>query len=584
MNGADILVKSLEDLGVTKIFGYSGAAILPVFHSLGVSKIDIVVSSNEQSCAFGAAGMSRAGNKVGVAIVTSGPAITNTLTAVADSNADSIPLLVFAGQVASGKMGSDEFQHIDVSNVFAKAAKKVILVNDVSQIETIVKDAYYLARSGKPGPVVIDLPMDIQSGPGEYQELNPSIFEGKYEDERHLGEEQCKRFFDLLRSAKRPLLYIGGGLNNRRASSRIREFNKFFNIPSINSLMGKGILDESLDTSLGMLGMFGTPYANKVIQETDLFIGMGIRWDDRVSQKVGESGLNADIAYIDINPAKVQEVRASRYPKFSFIGDAATALKDLLQYARKNSIQLNIEKWQQHIVSLKSTCRLDYNRNAEQLQQAEVMELLSEMLPCDIRITTGVGNHQMLAAQYLKIKQPRSFLTSGGFGTMGFALPSAVGAYHADPETMVLAIDGDSSMRMNMGELYSIGTKKLPIKVLVMNNKSAGMVRNIQTARYEGRVVATEEPENSVSLAGIARECGFENTTMVSTKSELIDGLKSFLSSEGSSFLEILTDAKEVVFPVIAPGQGYKDMETGPYITGEEAKEFVKPEPSRPIH
>jgi acetolactate synthase-1/2/3 large subunit len=566
MNGADILVKSLEDLQVKWVSGYPGAAILPVFHSLGASSIEVMVSSNEQSCAFCAAGVSRAGDQVGVAVVTSGPAITNTLTAVADSNADSIPLLVFAGQVPSGKLGTDEFQHIDVSRVFARAAKKVILVSETCKIEEIVKDAYYFARSGKPGPVVIDLPMDAQLSPGEYAGLAPEIFRQKYEDERHLGDEQCKMFYAMLAESKRPLLYIGGGLNNQAASDRIREFNRLFNIPSINSLMGKGILDESLDTSLGMLGMYGTPYANKAIQETDLFVGMGVRWDDRVAQKVGESGLEADIAYIDINPEKVQEVRVSRRPRFSFIGDAGTALRDLLAYARKNPVRLEISAWQQRVQTLKKQITLGYNRETSVIQQAGVIDLLSELLPEDMRITTGVGNHQMLAAQYFKIKKPKSFLTSGGFGTMGFALPCAIGAHFADPSTRVLAIDGDGSLRMNMGELHTIGTRGLPIKVLLLNNRSSGMVRNIQSSRYGGRIVATEESSREVSFANIARECGFQTALKVEHYSDLRPALETLLSSEGPAFLEVVTDITEEVFPKIAPGDGYKDMDLGPFI------------------
>lgn len=567
MNGADILVRSLEDLGVKLVFGYPGAAILPVFHALANSSIDVIVNANEQSCAFGAAGVSRASNHVGIAIVTSGPAITNTLTAVADSNADSIPLLIFAGQVSSGKMGTDEFQHIDVSGVFAKAAKKVLLVSEVGKIETIVKDAYYFAMSGKPGPVVIDFPMDVQVGVSEYKGLEPDVFRHKYDDERHLGSNQCRAFYDLLQASRRPLLYIGGGLNNQTASDRIREFNSLFNIPSINSLMGKGILDESLDTSLGMLGMFGTPYANKAIQETDLFIGLGVRWDDRVTQKVGESGLEADIAYIDINPEKVQEVRVSRYPRFSFIGDAATAMEDLLSYARQNPVRLNIGDWQQRVQNLKKEMPLNYNKTTSAIQQAAVMNVLSELLPEDIKITTGVGNHQMLAAQYLKVKKPRSFLTSGGFGTMGFALPTAIGAHFADPSAKILAIDGDGSLRMNMGELYTIGTRCLPIKILLLNNHSTGMVRNIQTTHYGGQNIATEEPPCRVSYAKIAHECGFKTSIKVDQKEDLPQALEKLLFSSGPAFLEVITDIEEMVFPVIAPGKGYKDMNTGPYIS-----------------
>jgi len=566
MNNAEILVKSLEDLLVQRVFGIPGAAILPVFHALADSDIAVMVNSNEQSCAFCAAGVSRGSDRVGVAIVTSGPAITNTLTAVADSNADSIPLLVFAGQVPSSKMGTDEFQHIDVSRVFARAAKKVILVAETGRIEEIVKDAYFYAKSGKPGPVVIDFPMDAQRSQGVYDAIDPEIFCKKYEDERHLGLNQCRQFYDILKQSKRPLLYIGGGLNNQMSSDRIRQFNRLFNIPSINSLMGKGILDESRDTSLGMLGMYGTPYANMAIQETDLFIAMGVRWDDRVAQKVGEAGLEADIAYIDINPEKVQEVRVTRYPKFTFIGDAGTALDDLLSYVRENPVELDIAEWQQRVRTLKKQMSLNYNRNSPLIQQAEVMEILSSLLPDDIRITTGVGNHQMLAAQYLKIKRPRSFLTSGGFGTMGFALPCAIGAHLADPATKTLAIDGDASLRMNMGELHTIGTRCLPIKVLLLNNHSTGMVRNIQTARYEGKIIATEEICRTVSFADIAGQCGFEMAEKIEKRADLKTALNNMLACEGPAFLEVVTDIEEAVYPVIAPGDGYRQMNLGPFI------------------
>ncbi len=567
MNGADILVKTLEDLGVTKVYGYSGAAILPVFHALGGSdKIDVITGSNEQSCAFAAAGASRATNEVGVAIVTSGPAITNTLTAVADANADSIPLLVFAGQVSSEMLGTDDFQHIDVINVFAKAAKKVIIVTSACDIEEIIKDAYFYAKEGKPGPVVIDYTIDAQRADMEYKGLSPQIYKGKYDDERHLGKEQCKAFFDLLKKAKRPLLYIGGGMNNKRASKVIREFNDIFAIPSINSLMGKGVLDAYRQTSLGMHGMYGVPSANRAILENDLFIGLGIRWNDRVSQKVGETGIEADIAYIDINPIKVQEIRATRFPKFSFIGDAATALEDLLEYAQQHPISLDIEAWRQRVIELKRQYPLGYNTGAAAVQQAEVLAQLAQIMPGNIRVTTGVGNHQMLAAQYLKMAQPKSFLTSGGFGTMGFALPTAVGAAVADPSTPVLAIDGDSCIRMNMGELYTIGTRKLSIKVIMMNNRSAGMVRNIQTAKFNGRIVATDEPGISVSYANIAKECGFAHTDTLEKHEDVIEKLQKLLATPGSGFLEVITDREEVLYPIIYPGTGYQDMVTGPYM------------------
>ncbi|MGD0425024.1 MAG: thiamine pyrophosphate-binding protein [Candidatus Bathyarchaeia archaeon] len=565
LTGAEILVKSLEQLNVTHVFGYPGATILPVFHALAKTHIQIIVNSNEQSCAFSAAGFSRSSDKVGVAIVTSGPAITNTLTAVADCNADSIPILVVAGQVPQRKLGSDEFQHINVTEVFAKASKKVILITDNSDVETVVKDAYFLARSGKPGPVVIDFPLDAQRKMAHYKQQDPDIYRLKYEDESHLGRNQCREFFQLLQGAKRPLLYIGGGLNSIAASEKIREFNHLFNIPSINSIMGKGILNESLDTSLGMLGMFGIPYANMAIQETDLFVAFGVRWDDRVTQRVGDPGLEADIAYFDINAEKVQEVRVTRKPKFSFIGDAKIALEDLLEYAKENNIKLNIKEWQERASYLKQAFQLNYNRNTESIQQAEALDLLSSLLTEQTKITTGVGNHQMLAAQYLKILQPKSFFAASGFGTMGFALPCAIGVHYANSEATVIAIDGDSSIKMNMGEIHTIGSLGLPIKVLLLNNHGDGMVRNIQDADYQQLHTATERSFDA-NFAQIAKECGFTFCRKIKDRQDLEPGLREMLGATGPSFLEIVTDRNEMIYPRIPIGKGYRDMILGPFI------------------
>ncbi len=569
MNAAEIMVRSLEDLGVDRVFGYSGAAILPVFDALGQSSIEITVNANEQSCAFAAAGYSRSGDRTGVAVATSGPAITNTLTAVADSYTDSIPLLVFAGQVPQSRLGTDEFQHIDVSKVFAKAAKKVVLINDPDRVEETVKDAYYFSRSGKPGPVVIDFPLDIQRAEASWRNLETERYRLKYDQESHLGENQCRQFFDLLAKSRRPLLYIGGGLNSEGASRRIREFNRLFNIPSIISLMAKGVIDETLDTSLGMLGMYGTPYANMAIQETDLFVAFGVRWNDRVAQKVGESGLEAEIAYIDINPAKVQEVRVTRYPKFSFIGDARMVLEDLLNYAAQHPVKLEIGQWQKRAAELKHNYPLAYNREADLIQAAEVMDLLSRRLTENTRVTTGVGQHQMLAAQYLPMARPKSFLTAGAFGTMGFSLPTAVGAYFADPRARVIAIDGDGSIRMNMGEIHTVGSLGIPIKVLLLNNRADGMVRTIQAAFYDRRFTATERTFDA-DFSRIAAECGFVWHRKIREREALEGALDEFLTAEGPCFLEVVTDREEAVFPFIPAGKGYRDMVLGPFMGNRE--------------
>ncbi len=568
MNNAQILARSLIDLGVERIFGFSGAAILPVFHAISEQSIEIIVSANEQSCAFAAGGFSSSSDRVGIAVVTSGPAITNTLTAVADAHADSIPMLVFAGQVAQTKLDTDEFQHINVKGIFADAAKKVIRVTELQNIEEVVKDAYYFAKSGKPGPVVIDFPFDIQNAEGTYKGIEPERFRFKYDEERHLGENQCRQFYDLLQKAKRPLLYIGGGLNSGMACDKIRAFNRLFKVPSINSLMGKGILNEKAEWAMGMLGMFGVPTANMAIQKTDLFVAFGVRWDDRVAQKVGETGIDADIAYFDINPEKVQEVRFSRNPKFSFIGKAETALDDLLNYAKKHDIELDISEWQTYTQELKEKYKLNFNKKTEALQQAEVMELLSTHITENTKITTGVGNHQMLAAQHLTTLAPKSFLTAGGFGPMGFSMPTAVGAHYANPEATIIAIDGDGSLLMNLGELFTIGKYQLPIKVLLLNNHGDGMVRNIQEFLYDGNYVGTKKA-TPVSFANVAKEMSFSFSRQVVKREDLQGSLEDFITAKGPSFLEVMTDVDEIVYPRIPAGLGYKDMILGPYMEKE---------------
>lgn len=563
-NGAEVLVKCLEDLGVRCIFGYTGAAILPVFHALRQSYIEIVINSNEQSSAFAAAGYSRSSNDVGVAIVTSGPAITNTLTAVADAYGDSIPLLVFAGQVPEHKMGTDSFQHINVTGIFADATKKVIQLSNDDDIESIVKDAYYFARSGKPGPVVIDFPFDKQQKAHNYRGIDIKKFEASYHDDRHLCDDQCEDFFRLLLCSKKPLLYLGGGLNSRQGSQAIREFNEHFKIPSVNTLMAKGVVDERNELNLGMLGMFGTPYANMLIQENDFFFAIGVRWDDRVAEKVGFA-IGTDIAYIDINPEKMHQIKIERGPKFTFIGDAPTAIMDLLKYAKEHDIDLDIHDWQKRARELKRSWPLDHNRASARIQSAEVMAILSAYIDEHTKITTGVGNHQMLAAQYLPMQREKSFMTSGSFGTMGFSIPTAIGVYYASSRSKVIAVDGDGSLRMNLGELHTIASLELPIKILMLNNRSDGMVQNLQDTAYDGIRTGTERLKD-VNFAEIAHAFGFNFAKRISDRQELKQGIEDIVTAEGPCFLEVCTDSEEILYPKVPAGGAYKDMILGPYI------------------
>ncbi len=564
MKGATIIAKCLEELGVEYVFGYTGAAILPVMDELGESPINIVVNANEQCAAFSAAGYSRSTDKVGVAIVTSGPAITNTLTAVADSYADGIPLVIIAGQVPEHKIGTDSFQHIDVASVFGPTAKHVVSITSIGNIEEVIKDAYFRARSGKPGPVVIDLPINLQQNVNQYEGGNIERFAAVYEDEHHLSDGQCARFFNLLTAANRPLLYLGGGLNSARGSAAIRRFNARFGIPSVNTLMAKGVVDENAPTALGLLGMFGTPYANKIIQDNDFFFAIGVRWDDRVAEKVGFA-IHAKIAYLDVNPRKMHQIREERRPEFTFLGDAATALDDLTDYAEHHDLRTDIADWTGHAVNLKRSWPLAYRRDGDPIQQAEVLDMLNDRLTDDMILTTGVGNHQLLAAQYLRMKQPKRFLTSGSFGTMGFGMPTAVGACHANPDARVIVIDGDGSFRMNMGEMHTIGTLNLPIKVLLLNNHSDGMVRNLEDVAYGGRHSATERPRD-VDFAAMAKLCHFHFAERVTRRNLLQEMMDAWLTAQGPAMLEVLTDIEEVIYPVVRPGLSYAQMELGPYI------------------
>ncbi len=565
MTGAKILAQSLLDLGIECVFGYTGAAILPVMDELAKSSIRIIVNSNEQSAAFSAAGYSRASNQVGIAIVTSGPAITNTLTAVADSFADSVPLVVIAGQVPEHKIGTDSFQHIDVASVFGPTAKKVISVKSIGNIESIMKGAYYLAKSGKPGPVVVDIPLNLQQRAGKYSGESLERYAHAYRNESHLSAHQCEQFFSLMKDVKHPLLYLGGGLNSEEGCAAIRRFRALFPIPSVNTLMAKGVADEKDPDSMGILGMFGTPYANKIIQENDFFFAIGVRWDDRVAEKVGFA-IHSKIAYIDINPAKVFQIRNERMPEFSFIGDAASALNDLSDYANRMNVSIPIDcDWIKRAEALKRSWPLNYRRNADKLQQAETLDLLNGLLPDNTIVTTGVGNHQLLAAQYLRMNRPKSFLTSGSMATMGFGMPSAIGAYFANKNATILVVDGDGSFRMNMGEVHTIGTLGLPIKILLLNNHSDGMVRNLEDVVCDGRHSASERAVD-VNFAQLAKLCHFTFAERIHLRSHLQNGLEAFIKSEGPCLLEVVTDRTEVLYPVVRPGASYAEMELGPYI------------------
>ncbi len=587
MKGAEIILQVLADEGVKVIFGYSGGAILPTYDAIfrwnrshKEHKFNLIVPANEQGAGFMASGYARATGEVGVLMVTSGPGATNTTTPIRDAMADSIPLVMISGQVARSAVGTDAFQEAPVFNLMSACAKHVFLVEDPEKLEEIVRTAFYIARSGRPGPVVIDVPKDVQN----YE----CIFKGKGMLPMHgylqrmeklknseITASEAKEFFSLLRASKKPLLYVGGGVINSNAARILRDFVHKYRIPVVTTLMGIGSIDTSDPLCLHMLGMHGTAYANYAVMDCDLLIAIGARFDDRVAGLASEFAQNAKIAHIDIDAAEIGKVKPVVW---SHVGDAGKALKKLMEYGK--DIQLRHESWIRHVQVLKKEHPLNYDRNASKIQPPEVIEALNEIVKGEAIFTTGVGQHQMFAAQYLRVKYPRSFITSGSMGTMGFGLPAAIGAKVGKPDMMVIDIDGDGSLRMNFGEMETCTNYNIPVKILLLNNHGDGMVVQWQTLYFEGRFSGSDKSLHKKDFVKSALADGFKFAERVAHREDLKKSLERFIEfDDGPAFLEVVVDKKALVFPMVGPGMGYKDMITGPFI---KARELPKPEEEEP--
>ena len=562
---AQILVKTLEELGVDSVFGYTGAMILPIFDALSKSRIKIIINSNEQSSAFSAAGYSRSTGKVGVAIVTSGPGITNTLTAVADAHGDSIPLIVIAGQVPQSKVGTDAFQHINVEAIFGKVAKQVVTINGSENIEELMKEVYFKATTNKPGPIVIDYPLDKQNQKQLYSPKPISEIQKRFQPTNSITEMECKIFFDELKKSKKPLLYIGGGANNTLTSNELKKFNSLTKIPIVCTLMGKGIIPNSDELHLGMLGMFGNPAANIAIQENDFFFAIGVRWDDRVADKVGSFGKNSKIAYVDINPKKVFEIKQERNPFLCINADAKNVLEKLNEYIKEHNIRTDFSEWWKRTKQIKESFEYSWNKETNFIQQAQAIFELNKQINEEDIIITGVGNHQMLSAQLISRTHPKTFISSGALGTMGFALPTSIGVQIANPNKKIIVIEGDGGAKMNFGELNTITNYNLPIKIIILNNSMDGMVQNLQDLAYNKNRVATTR-EKRTDFSKIAKTLGFKHTLKITKKEELKKGISEFLNFKENALLEIITDSEEVVYPKVPQGKSYSEMNLGPFI------------------
>ena len=579
MSGSEIIVQVLADEGVDVVFGYSGGAILPTYDAIfrhnqqhGES-MPLIVPANEQGAGFMAAGYARASGKVGVAVVTSGPGATNCVTPVRDCMADSIPIVLICGQVPTGAIGSDAFQEAPISNIMGGCAKHVFLVTDPARLEATVRTAFEIARSGRPGPVVIDVPKDIQNYSGSFQGAGLLPIPGYRKrlatvEKRKLADADCAAFFELLTQAKRPMIYAGGGVIHAEASATLRRFADAFGIPVVTTLMGIGAYDTTEARSMHMLGMHGTAFANYAVDDCDFLIALGARFDDRVAGVPDQFAPAAKaIAHIDVDSAEINKVKRVDWHHVGLLGEA---LERLQAYGESQGLKPDLNDWHQHLAQLKQNYAMNYDRESAAIQPYAVIEEINKHTRGEAVIATGVGQHQMWAAQYFDFREPRLWLTSGSMGTMGFGLPAAIGAQFARRDKIVIDIDGDASIRMNLGELETVTTYNLPIKVVVLNNFGDGMVKQWQKLFFKGRFAASDKSLHKKDFVKAAEADQFPWVRRLDAKADLPAVIKEFVEFDGPAFLEVIIDPDAGVYPMVGPGMPYSEMITGDWIASRQ--------------
>ena len=593
MSGARMIMQVLADEGVTAIFGYSGGAILPTYDAVflyneqaaraGKLQIPLIVPANEQGAGFMAAGYARASGRVGVCLVTSGPGATNTVTPVRDCMADSVPIVVICGQVSTAAIGTDAFQEAPVPTMMGAVAKHIFLVTDPTKLECTVRTAFEIARSGRPGPVVVDIPKDVQNWEGVFhgegllpipgfrrrqQELEHSALEGP----------AAAHFFGMLDESSRPLIYAGGGVINGNAAAALSEFAITFGVPVVTTLMGIGALDTTHPLAMRMLGMHGAAFANYAVDDCDFLIAVGARFDDRVAGVPAKFARNARrIAHLDVDRAEVNKVKRAHW---SHIGRVREALLALTAHGRQSGFRRNFAPWHAELAELKRVHAMNYDRASPLIQPNYIIEEINRHARGAAIITTGVGQHQMWAAQYCDFTAPRLWLTSGSMGTMGFGLPAAIGAQIAQPQRLVIDIDGDSSIRMNIGELETVTTYDLPVKVVVLNNFGDGMVKQWQKLFFKGRLSASDRSLHKKDFIKAAQADGFRYAMRLEHKADVPRVIADFLSFKGPAFLEVMIDPDAGVYPMVGPGQSYDEMITGEFIPSRHKVDIKTPGPS----
>jgi acetolactate synthase-1/2/3 large subunit len=551
MSGASMLLEALKAEKVEVIFGYPGGAVLPIYDKLYDSGVFHVLTRHEQGAIHAAEGYARISGKPGVVIATSGPGATNIVTGLTDAMIDSIPLVVFTGQVATHVIGSDAFQEADVVGITMPITKQNYQVRDINELPKIIKEAFHIATTGRPGPVLIDIPKDITVCEAEFDYEQEVKLPG-YQPTIRPNHLQIRKLVEAVSQAKKPVILAGAGVLHANAADELKQYAEQQNIPVIHTLLGLGGFPADHPLFLGMAGMHGTYTANMALYECDLLINIGARFDDRVTGNLKYFAPKATVAHIDIDPAEIGKNVPTQIP---VVGDAKEALKELIHQEGKPG---DTAAWHEQLRKWKQEYPLMYKNDAGTIKPQKLIELIYELTGGDAIVTTDVGQHQMWTAQYYKFTKPHRWVTSGGLGTMGFGLPAAIGAQLAAPKATVVSIVGDAGFQMTLQELSVIHELNLPIKVVIVNNQSLGMVRQWQEIFYEKRYSHSLIPNQPdfVKLAEAYNIKGFR----AKSEEEAVRVLKEAFSTNEPVLLDFHVTADENVYPMVAPGKGLHEM------------------------
>lgn len=551
LTGADLLLQALEQENVEYIFGYPGGAVLPIYDKIYDSKIFHVLPRHEQGGIHAAEGYARISGKPGVVIATSGPGATNIVTGLADAMMDSLPLVVFTGQVATGVIGTDAFQEADILGITTPITKYNCQIRSLEDIPRIVKEAFFIATSGRPGPVLIDVPKDIAATVTEVPQEQEVDLPG-YQPTTKPNYLQIRKLTEAVSAAKKPVILAGAGVIFSKASTELKEYAEQQQIPVVHTLLGLGGLSEDNSLFVGMGGMHGCYAANMALYECDLLVNVGARFDDRLTGNLQHFAPNAIKAHIDIDPAEIGKIIPTKIP---VVADAKEALTELINQNGKRSEH---DEWLKKIENWKNEYPYYYDEDSDKLKPQQILELLHTKTNGEAIVTTDVGQHQMWAAQYYRFKDPNKWVTSGGLGTMGFGLPSSIGAQIADKDATVLSISGDGGFQMCSQELALIRELNLPIKIIIFNNQALGMVRQWQEFFYESRFSHSKESVQP-SFVKLAEAYGIKGY-QISNIEDADKLLDEVLHNREPVVLDFRIDPNENVYPMIAPGKGLHEM------------------------